>query len=869
MNLRAEFAIRSKQPGDTQEYRVLAASSGALQAEDFEAIFRKLSVGSAPPNGRSVGDDAPVATCGTYTASGDTYVAVIRQERTELRDSGGRPVSAYCCACVPYSELTSNPIGYLEVYRCIPPHEELRKGVFPQRLEVEALEIKRLQADAALIDRVGYEFCAAVAARLLEGGVALMRGQDLEQRKRLECLQAIASLLPYGARATLSLSTWMQSASMHSIRLGFSDQARRHETRVVWGSTAPTDFAPGGGAEQYFRMLLDLRQLDGVEPYSILDILTHLEAQREPLGFDAPQRFIRVLYALNEPYLVWKAARERRADSRHVRNLFHERRTDALGEAQLLDLLRFLLSSRQLTAEDVRVASDNWRDILWPDLLDAARARLDDRDGASALDMLCSLASEKGGLARLLDAILQAAVTDPPSEQEPHARRQTAASLLLAWWPTPGVEDRWTPQDLRSVLGSLARHRALLYDFVLAAVRRLSPSELDAVFARLERVGSAVANDLSVFEVARGRSREDVSGESVRRLASAGPGYVPALVEMALSSGTVNESLDRVLGGVVACAAGHPDACIRRDDLEAWRALLPRLGAVRRPSPRLTAEIDLCALLLDPGSPPPFLTLQLGEPMYIFAPYAEVLVRGARALGSAAMVRVLNWLIANDCASLRCTENALHALDGLLAAEADATERNKAYLYILSMVDRYPDLLDESSFTEQWEMRLSNEGYALRVAETRLRKRLDSHTPVPEAAGHCARLVTEHGRTAEQVIIRVLNEKRYLDSVERFREFRETLQLGQEGGLSPEKSQQLAARLEEAVLAGRLAPTLSRMYRRAVIKERIGNLEKSIASLAGVAEHLREDDLAALAHLLKKLQGIGPQKGLGAWLRGR
>jgi hypothetical protein len=861
MDLHAEFAIRSKQPGDTQEYRVLAAGPGALGASGFEAVFRHLSVGSAPAGGRPGAEDEPAVTCGAYLQpGGEAYVAVIRQERTELKDGWGRTVSAYSCACVPYSRLASSPASYLDIYSSIPTHEELRAGSFPAHVQVEPLlGGSRLRQYARIVDDAGYEFCAALAAWVLHGGVALMRGLDLGQRARLEYLDAIACLLPYGSRAALSVSTWMQSASRHSIRLGFSDQARRQETRVVWGGPTPTELEPGAPSEQYHRLLLDLRQIDeGGRPYTTLDVLTHLAERREPLSFESPEPFVRVLYELNQPYLVWRGVREGRGDVQQVRELFRTGNAGALPERRRQDLLRFLLSRPRLTSEDVEIVSGHWHEDLRPALLDSARARLEEPGGEAALEELGELAWERGGLPEFLHAILEAADSEPSSPD----RRRVAARLLLRWWLSLAVDRQGA--RLQPVRESLGRHRSLLSAFALEAARELSTSELEATFAGLERGSPAISAELRVFRIAAGLLREDADGESIRRLASSGPDYVPALVDLALGrGGTTSEAVERVLAGVLAAWPPSPQA----EESREWRQLLPRLADARRASPRLKAQVDLCSLLLARGSPPPFLAVEQSAPPGRFGPYAEALLGGVGRPGGDLGLCVLDAVLESPCASSTCARNTLYILGRLLEEDADAGAQDRACLRVLSLLDTHPELLGDAGFTAGWEARLASAGFALQVAERRLREALDATTPEAEVAERCAGLLAEYGPDAELAIIRVLNEKRYLHSLGRFDRLRERLRLDLGKRLSPREVGQIDARLELAVLDATLAPNLSGAYRRVVIKEVLADLEQDVEALTRVAKYLREEDSAALARMLKELQALAPHRGLGGLLR--
>jgi hypothetical protein len=83
MVIPVQVALRSKNPGDSKDYRVIAHSAGPLDGYDFEALFLKLGVGSVP---KAVDrqDAPPWITCGTYEKGHTTYAAIIQQEWTQL-----------------------------------------------------------------------------------------------------------------------------------------------------------------------------------------------------------------------------------------------------------------------------------------------------------------------------------------------------------------------------------------------------------------------------------------------------------------------------------------------------------------------------------------------------------------------------------------------------------------------------------------------------------------------------------------------------------------------------------------------------------------------------------------------------------------
>lgn len=858
LDLCAQLAIRSKNSGDSQEYRVLNYSPGALELGDFTAIFTGLSAGSASSSAARSDDDLPVA-CGTYQKSGEVYLTVIRQERTSLKDSRGRAVVAYCCACVPYSELERTPAAYVDIAAAIPRHDALREGDLPRSLRVQPLDADWLQVYAEIIDRVGYEFCATVASWALDGGVALMRGLHLGAQ-RLVYLEAIAGLLPYGGRADLSFSTWMESASAHSIRLGFSNQARPQEKRIVWGDAPPTGFRPGSAGEQYYHLLLDLKQIDAGWRYSTREVVSYLAEHRQPLNFENPECFVQVLYALNQPYLVWKAVKAGRGDIQQVSDLLRSDNSRTLSEGQQVDLLLFLLANPEISEDDVRILKASWREELWPGLIAAALSQVRTDSHPEACERLLALADEKGRLSDFLYDVLQAVITEIAPLSGPDATQQvrSVATLLLSSWPRIASDTR----TLRPVQGVLSRYPPLLFELVFEAGRR-SGGTLETILDQLGRE-RVLRDNLRTFEIARGRVRDSVSGTDIARLASCNPQYVPDLVDIALSRGAGN-GLEGILTGVLGWLSTDPR--VTSWDQE-WGPTLDRLAALDQTSAQVVALVDLCYLLLAAGTSLPFLGAALDDTSGSFHLYMDALIGGIQRLGENARMGLVEAITADDCRSVQRAENSLHLLDRLLDDSLVASRRDTICRRVLSIVDQYPRLLDSDVFA-RLEAPLTKSGYALPVAERRLKQSLQSSTPPDRAAEQCARLVEAHGIKAVQVIIRMLNDRQYLDTVERFTKFRESLADKLRNRTPPQVLLALDRALEQAVLNGELAPNLSERYASYFIHELFSRLDGDVSDLARVGKHLTEEDLHYLSRLITEIQEIDPRlhKGLMPRLR--
>ncbi|MEJ7654929.1 MAG: hypothetical protein WKH64_17135 [Chloroflexia bacterium] len=306
MEPRAGFAVRTKKPGDSRDYRVLAMGGGELTPEAYEELYRRLSVGSLGLDPPPAPGAAPWITCGPYGSGESTMIAVVRQEWTEVRDRDSRSVSAATCLALPYSALRETPAGYVDLLRALPSQADLMDRTEPLPVEVGP-HSESIERWSRLVQTLSVRFCASVAAAVLESPVALV-GADLPLGEaRLEYLDAIAALLPYGVRASLVVSTWMEAASPHFVHIGFCRAPRSGERRMRWGDPTAAAFKTDGPSDRYLRMLLEVGERRGL-PW----LMARLAEHRAAMSLDEPQTFTDTVWSLDRAHLVWKSVADGR-----------------------------------------------------------------------------------------------------------------------------------------------------------------------------------------------------------------------------------------------------------------------------------------------------------------------------------------------------------------------------------------------------------------------------------------------------------------------------------------------------------------------------------------------------------------------------
>ncbi|MET7328900.1 hypothetical protein [Nonomuraea sp. NPDC005650] len=401
MNARSvlsEWAVMSKPPGATDDYRIVDCSLGQDDHMRFEQLIRLVNPGT--PRGRRDGamDALPWVTFSAPEASGDgrRWSAVAVREWSDELDASDRAIMPTRYFTFPYEDGAQAGIGYRDLYEAV-----LRSPSPGPSGEQVRLEPPGLGGVRHTAEQVGLEWCAGVAALLLEGPVVLTDAPPLSPRDRLDCLDAVVAFLPYGIRASLTASTWADNMVDHRIRLMFGKWARARQLEVRWG--APPPLPADEDAQVY------LRWVSGMLESGPDRLLHRLSGLREPLEFSSPQlrvalerlqdsKALSVIHRLDDGV----SAEEQRAA---VRDPSFER----LTQAQRTELLRCLVERAE--PEDLAVLDTHWPSVA-PVALALAGRRLAVRDPHLARAYL-RLADQHGRrddwLAGLLD---QPAVPD-------------------------------------------------------------------------------------------------------------------------------------------------------------------------------------------------------------------------------------------------------------------------------------------------------------------------------------------------------------------------------------------------------------------------------------------------------------------------
>ena len=257
----AEWALWGKDARDA-EYRLLACSEGTVSAATFVDQITTFAPGSA--------QTWPQVTVSGFPLHGVDYVALAIHDTTQGRyDAVGREIVYTRYFCVPYPELVAGRIRYRDMYDAF-------GGFWPDERDRSARRFDLLRADP--LPGPQRLLAMRVAALLLTSrGVCVLGADGADAGERLDFLDDVMSLLPYGMRSRLAGATWASSTAYDlNLRLFFADARRRGNDHVVFWhqpEQGPIDYPY---ADQYLRWLAaDVQQPEG-----------KLAAVTQPMGFD-------------------------------------------------------------------------------------------------------------------------------------------------------------------------------------------------------------------------------------------------------------------------------------------------------------------------------------------------------------------------------------------------------------------------------------------------------------------------------------------------------------------------------------------------------------------------------------------------------
>lgn len=700
-----QVAVKSKEQGDPVDYRVLARSEGPLTETDFESCYEELNVGAikepvqgvAPPDASPLGGRAPWVTVGPFNAAGSQYVAVIRQDWTSRQDVQGRLVAAQYCLCLPYSVLAEQGPSYGSLDANLPP-PQLFLGATKKPLAAPALSFEPLAGEAqATLNRIeefGFDFCAFVAALILASPVAIVGGQGLSTESRLSFFDAVASLLPYGSRAELGVSTWMNSTRVSKIHIAFTDYVLPNQKRVVWREATPKELKPDTVAGEYYGLL---RKLWGDPQADRGQIIGDLAAKRTPYTFGDARRIFNALREVNWEKLVYDEVKSERGQKQEVRELFRAGRGQRLPQEQENDLLFFLLDQPPLELEDVEILREHWDESFWVQGCELVSQELQSPVfQEEILWALCGVAAEKGWLEKFIDALLK-----------PDRLKSYTPTLKLFYRAVKEFE-----YDKDRVGFLLRRDARFFYGLLFMVGGSLEThGELEQLLSWLSEGEGFPAAELAAFHIASGVRDEDAAPGMIEALAARDAQYVEKLFRIAMTRLHQTQDYSAVwhLTPAVSLWLLGRWGRIRPEESLKWEEHVRLMRTIPHASMELAARLDVLSLALRGGGEALMVEGLLREaPGSRVQQYGEEFVRNLSLpeLDSQQIIRRLVEYLNHLQLDSGGARNDLDLLAKLMPAVRGEHIRMHLVAHLSRVMSKYPALLIHDSFEREIRARL-------------------------------------------------------------------------------------------------------------------------------------------------------------------
>ncbi|TDD11888.1 hypothetical protein E1292_03425 [Nonomuraea deserti] len=266
--LTAHWAILGKTPESLDDYSVIRCSSGAISNAEFGMWLKAFTSGTMEPKA------LPRVATSYFAADGEPWLGLSLQREPDSQDGFHRPYAMTYYVCVRWADVVAGPstVSYRALYEALA--EEDFSGDAPFGLSLAAYDERHLA------DQVNGTARRAAALLLTGRPVCVVRAGHLPPDRRLDFLDAVAALLPYGFRHTLAVSTWTNSASRHRIRLSFAEVPPTHGAwELPWeADDRPASFPP--------QALLYEKELERYQGDDLCDLVGWLGTLVEPRDFD-------------------------------------------------------------------------------------------------------------------------------------------------------------------------------------------------------------------------------------------------------------------------------------------------------------------------------------------------------------------------------------------------------------------------------------------------------------------------------------------------------------------------------------------------------------------------------------------------------
>lgn len=502
--LTAHWAVLGKHPGQTMGYEVLRSSLADDRASSY--LWRASATGA--PSGRDPEGELPWRVfLGSTNTHPEPVCAVVETLWDGATDGTGAPSYTWRLTLFPWAEAGRPALTWSGIDRALPSGPALPDDAVPVTVCVAPTPPAEL---ALLIDQLGFEWAAGVAALLLSDGQVAITPRPGKRlpgvSDRVRVLDAVCSLLPYGCRAWLSAATWTGQAQ-HDLRLFFASAARTGQITAELGGSPPRE-PQDEDAQAYLRGLRRLRAKNDTT-----EIVEYLLSAAEPgtaSGAGAAAR--RVLREADLRDTVVEEIQLGTGEVEDVGRVLARYPAESFAEGELEVLADFLVRrAHDGSREAGRLLKEHWTDLprqfLLREVLAAGTPEESFERAKRGLGVIHSAVEpDRPGS---FDEVFNALVKSPQTTHE-----WTGTLIYMAgnkWGASTDEADRLLVRESaigRTWLGLLLKHK----DRSLAPLRRLvegarGAMATDAVpgwlrFAAVllgDPVDSAVATDAADF----------------------------------------------------------------------------------------------------------------------------------------------------------------------------------------------------------------------------------------------------------------------------------------------------------------------------------------------------------------------------------
>ncbi|MEV0768695.1 hypothetical protein [Nocardia salmonicida] len=420
------WAIVSKPEGTKSDYSVRAMSRELCS----DAVIRELVLARSPGNPPVVHERGPSALPWAWFVQplirDKRYLSIVIREWTDRIDGTNRPIASNRFVCIDLDEFIDSGCGFADLYATVQGLELAIDPANPSASEPATLKLTRR---APVIGNWGTSRAMSeAAAALIETPVTLINGPT-ELIDRLAVFDAIARLLPSGARRWISASSWADVAVNRLPLLIFAQRGRGGDTVIDLENHRPT---PLSHAAQSYRDLFDTLRAKHTEP----TVLDHLRRQSTMRDRD-PAKVTMALADLDLVSIVAAKAENGHVDVAEVRRLGQQDRFGDLSDDQLTSVVTGYL--KVALAEDLAVDRELIGAYLYRDqdgFADALLRLLEEKPTAQSISELAAV-TRSVDLAHMFGDALYRAHNTNQRLFDPAELGQTVVALIeQEYWTT-------------------------------------------------------------------------------------------------------------------------------------------------------------------------------------------------------------------------------------------------------------------------------------------------------------------------------------------------------------------------------------------------------------------------------------------------